>query len=130
MLCSPCVVDGFGPDGASGVLAYSFLHRSASSKTGMTRAGASVTFNVGYCYARDGYLCLPQMLKKGPALNAGTFGIGCVAGAAVSDKYDALLEKYNSERIDNSNAQQTNTILTTLLNTMGKWVANAPAAAA
>ena len=91
MLCSPCVVDGFGPDGASGVLAYSFLHRSASSKTGMTRAGASVTFNVGYCYARDGYLCLPQMLKKGPALNAGTFGIGCVAGAAVSDKYDALL---------------------------------------
>jgi len=47
----------------------------------------------------------------------------------LQDKYDALLEKYNSERIDNSNAQQTNTILTTLLNTMGKWVANAPAAA-
>ena len=47
----------------------------------------------------------------------------------LQDKYDALLEKYNSEKIDNSNERQTNTILTTLLNTMGKWVANAPAAA-
>ena len=47
----------------------------------------------------------------------------------LQDKYDALLEKYNSEKIDNSNEKQTNTILTTLLNTMGKWVANAPAAA-
>ena len=91
MLCSPCIVDGFAPDGTSGVLAYSFLHRSASSKTGMTQAGASVSFNVGYCYARDEYLCLPQMLKEGPALNAGVFGINGVAGNAVSDKYDALL---------------------------------------
>ncbi len=91
MLCSPCIVDGFAPDGTSGVLAYSFLHRSASNKTGMTRAGASTTFNVGYCYARDGYLCLPQMLKEGPALNAGVFGINGVAGSAVADKYDALL---------------------------------------
>ena len=48
----------------------------------------------------------------------------------LQDKYDALLEKYNSEKIDNSNERQTNTILNTLLSTMGKWVANAPAAAA
>ena len=48
----------------------------------------------------------------------------------LQDKYDALLEKYNSERTDNSNEKQTNTILTTLLGVMGKWVANAPAAAA
>ena len=47
----------------------------------------------------------------------------------LQDKYDALLEKYNSEKIDNSNERQSSYILNTLLSTMGKWVANAPAAA-
>ena len=44
----------------------------------------------------------------------------------LQDKYEALENLYRSAQVDASNAAQTQTILAT----MGKWIANAPAAAA
>ena len=47
----------------------------------------------------------------------------------LQDKYDQLLEKYNTENAERVAANAANYAIGTLLNTMGKWVANAPAAA-
>lgn len=47
----------------------------------------------------------------------------------LQDKYDALLEKYNSEKTEAVGERTANTTIASILNTMGKWVANAPAAA-
>ena len=93
MVCSPCIVDGFAADGASGSLAYAFLHRSSSSKLGLASTGASVTFCVGHCYVRDNYLSFPTDLKEDSSITlaADVFGMRGVAGTAVSKKYDALL---------------------------------------
>ena len=93
MLCSPCIVDGFAPDGASGSLAYAFLRRSSNSKLGLTSATASVTFCVGHCYVRDGYLSFPTDIKEDSnvALAADVFGMKAAVGDAVKDKYDSLL---------------------------------------
>ena len=93
MLCSPCIVDGFAPDGASGSLAYAFLRRSSSSLLGLTSTAATVTFCVGHCYVRDGYLSFPADIKVNPdvALAADVFGMKAASGDAVKDKYDALL---------------------------------------
>lgn len=93
MVCSPCIVDGFAADGASGSLAYAFLRRSSGSKVGLASTGASVTFCVGHCYVRDGYLSFPTDLKEDSsiALAADVFGMKGVAGKAVAKKYDALL---------------------------------------
>ena len=48
----------------------------------------------------------------------------------LQDKYEQLLEKYNTENAERVAANAANYAIGTLLNTMGKWVANAPAAAA
>lgn len=48
----------------------------------------------------------------------------------LQDKYDQLLEKYNTENAERVASNAANYAIGTLLNTMGKWVANAPAAAA
>jgi len=90
LACSPVIVDGFAPDGASGSLAFAFLRRSAASKLALAGAEASVTFCVGHCYVRDGYLSLPFELKEGPSLAADVYGVRGVAGSAVAGKYDAL----------------------------------------
>lgn len=47
----------------------------------------------------------------------------------LQDKYDQLLEKYNTENAERVASNVANYAIGTLLNTMGKWVANAPAAA-
>ena len=93
MVCSPCIVDGFAPHGASGSLAYAFLRRSSGSANGLASTGASVTFCVGHCYMRGDYLSFPKDLKEDPSvtLAADVFGMTGVAGNAVAEKYDALL---------------------------------------
>jgi hypothetical protein len=48
----------------------------------------------------------------------------------LQDKYDQLLEKYNTENAERVASNAANFAINTLLSTMGKWVANAPAAAA
>lgn len=92
MVCSPCIVDGFAADGASGSLAYAFLRRSSGSKLGLASTSASVTFCVGHCYVRDGWLSFPTDLKEDSsiALAADVYGMKGVVGNAVAKKYDAL----------------------------------------
>ena len=93
MICSPCIVDGFAPNGASGSLAFAFLRRSAGSAAGLTTSAAKVTFCVGHCYVRDGYLSFPSVFKEaeGVALASDVYGMKAVAGNAVKGKYDSLL---------------------------------------
>ena len=93
MVCSPCIVDGFAPDGASGSLAFAFLRRSANTSAGVASSLASVTFCVGHCYVRDGYLSIPTDIKEDTSLTlaADVFGMKAVVGDAVEDSYDSLL---------------------------------------
>lgn len=98
MLSVPQVCDGFAVGDASGVLAFTYLHRSAPSAGALMTSGAAASFGIGYCYVRDGELSVtinkqPVLIdtQEPVSLDPTVTGIELVAGSGVKGKYDSLV---------------------------------------
>lgn len=98
MLAVPHVCDGFAVSNASGVLAFSYLHRSAASADALMTDEATASFGVGYGYVRDGELSVtfnkrPVLVDDGQpvTLDPSVTGMDLVVGSSVKGKYDSLI---------------------------------------
>ena len=91
MVLCPRIADGFAYGNLSGAIAYSFLHRSASEAKLLMTSAAKVSFGVGYCFVRDGYLNVSANLKDEVTLPSSVTDMEAVTGGPLERRYDSLL---------------------------------------
>jgi len=90
MASCPKIKDGFAVKGASGALAFSFLHRSSTNKFNLMSIAGSSSYALGYAYVRDNQLSFSIATDKEIPIDPSVTGMDMVLGDGVEGKYDAL----------------------------------------
>lgn len=90
MVSCPSIRDGFAIQGASGALAFSYLHRSSTSQFNLMNTSATASYALGYAYVRDDQLSFSIATDKEITIDSSVTGMDMVLGDGVDGKYDAL----------------------------------------
>lgn len=94
MVCCPHIVDRFAANGASGVLLFSFLHRSADTPEQLMTTAATVSFTLGYCIVQGSVLSMETHTATEVQLDSQALDMKMIPGSridGVMDNYVTLL---------------------------------------